>query len=112
MFSYLRATTVEKKSRHEEYYSLGMLYLETEETSKAIEMFKRSIKESDRVFKVLYQLALTSDSYYKDKNIANELYKDYINRFEFKDKEITAFVKNRMKEIKKELFMNVEKVEE
>jgi len=111
MLSYMRATSVGEKTRHEEYYSLGMLHLELKEPRMAIAMFKKSIKESNRQNKVLYQLALTSDSYYKDKKIAFEFYEDYINRFETKDKDITAFVKNRMKEIKTELFMNAEKVE-
>lgn len=110
-FNYLRATSVGEKERSEEYYSLGMLHLELKEPKMAIAMFKASIKESNRQNKVLYQLALTSDSYYKDKKIAFEYYEDYINRFETKDKDITAFVKNRMKEIKTELFMKAEKVE-
>jgi tetratricopeptide (TPR) repeat protein len=110
-YHYLTATSVGKRERSEEYYSLGMLHLELKEPRMAIAMFKASVKESGRKNKVLYQLALTSDSYYKDKKIAFEYYEDYINRFETKDKDITVFVKNRMKEIKTELFMKVEKVE-
>jgi len=110
-YSYLTATSVGKRERSEEYYSLGMLHLELKEPRMAIAMFKVAVKESDRKNKVLYQLALTSDTYYKDKKIAFEFYEDYINRFETKDKDITAFVKNRMKEIKTELFMKAEKVE-
>ena len=110
-YSYLTATSVGKRERSEEYYSLGMLHLELKEPRMAIAMFKAAVKESDRKNKVLYQLALTSDTYYKDKKIAFEFYEDYINRFETKDKDITAFVKNRMKEIKTELFMKAEKVE-
>jgi tetratricopeptide (TPR) repeat protein len=110
-YHYLIATSVGKRERSEEYYSLGMLHLELKEPRMAIAMFKASVKESGRKNKVLYQLALTSDSYYKDKKIAFEHYEDYINRFETKDKDITDFVKNRMKEIKTELFMKAEKVE-
>mgnify|MGYP003636438847 CR=1 FL=1 len=111
MISYMRATTIGKKPRHEEYYSLALLYLEMKKLKLAIAMFKASVKESNRQYKVLYQLALTSDSYYKDKKIAYKYYEDYIFRFEDKDKDFTAFVKKRMKEIKKELFLNGEKVE-
>ncbi len=111
IFSYKRATTIGKKSRHEEYYSLAMLYLEMKKPKLAIEMFKTAIKEDNRHNKVLYQLALTSDSYYKDKKIAYSYYEEYIFRFKEKDKDFTAFVKKRMKEIKKELFFKVEKTE-
>lgn len=109
--SYMRATSVGYKERSEEYYGLGMLYLERKEYIPAIGMLKKSFKENKKKNKVLYQLALTSDSYYKDKKIAYNLYDDYIMRFEEKDKDLTAFVLNRMKEIKKELFMKGEKVE-
>lgn len=111
MLNYFRATTVGKKPRNEEYYSLGLLYLEMKQLKLAIEMFKKSIKESNRFYKVLYQLAISSDSYYKDKKISYEHYKNYLNMFEHTDKEITAFVKNRVKEIKKELFLKGENVE-
>jgi tetratricopeptide (TPR) repeat protein len=110
-YSYISATYVGKKKRDEEYYSLGMLHLEMKKPQKAIAMFKKSLKENDKKYKVKYQLALTSDSFYKDKKIAYNLYDDYILRFEDKDKDITAFVKNRMKEIKTMLFMKGQKVE-
>ena len=104
-YHYWSAITRGRKSRHDEFYSLGLLHLELKEAKMAIAMFKASIKESNRYYKVLYQLALTSDSFYKDKKIAYKYYEDYLNRFEIKDKELTTFVKNRMKEIKEELFM-------
>ncbi|WKD84963.1 TPR repeat-containing protein YrrB [Polaribacter huanghezhanensis] len=111
IFTYKMATTIGKKPRAEEYYSLALLYLEIKKPKAAIEMFKMSIKENNRQHKVLYQLALTSDSYYKDKKIAYKYYEEYISRFKKTDKDFTAFVKKRMKEIKKGLFLKGEKVE-
>ncbi len=110
MFSYFRSTTKGKKRRDEEYYSLGLLYLEMKQSKMAIAMFKKSLVENRKRYKVSYQLALTSDSFYKDKKIAYNLYDNYVMDFEEKDKDITAFVKKRMKEIKKELFLKGEKV--
>jgi len=110
-YNYMMATSVGKKERSEEYFSLGMFYLDKKEFRPAITMFKRALKENSKRYKIKYQLALTSDSFYKDKKIAYTVYDDYIMRFEEKDKDITAFVKNRMKEIKTALFMKVEKVE-
>ena len=108
MIHYLRATRVGSKERSEEYYSLAMLYLERKQFTTAIGMLKTAFKENQRRHKILYQLALTSDSFYKDKKIAYNLYDDYFMRFEGKDKDITAFVKKRLKEIKKELFLKGE----
>lgn len=110
-YHYMRATSVGKKERSEEYYSLGMFYLEKKEYISAIGMFKKALRENGKKYKIKYQLALTSDSFYKDKKIAYNLYDDYLMRFDEKDKDITAFVKNRMKEIKTNSFMKGEKVE-
>jgi len=110
-YHYMSAISVGKKERSEEYYSLGMFYLEKKEYISAIGMFKRALRENGKKYRIKYQLALTSDSFYKDKKIAYNLYDDYLMRFEEKDKDITSFVKNRMKEIKTNAFMKGEKVE-
>jgi len=110
-YHYMSATSVGKKERSEEYYSLGMFYLEKKEYISAIGMFKRALRENGKKYRIKYQLAVTSDSFYKDKKIAYNLYDDYLMRFEEKDKDITSFVKNRMKEIKTNAFMKGEKVE-
>ena len=111
LFSYYIATSKGKKERSEEYYSLGMLHLETKKSKIAIKMFDLALKENRNKYRALYQKALTSDSYYSDKKIAYHLYDEFVLRFEEKDKELTDFVKNRMKEIKKDLFLKGEKVE-
>jgi tetratricopeptide (TPR) repeat protein len=111
MLSYYRATIKGKKDRAEEYYSLGMLHLEMKKPKRAIAMFDRALKENRNKYKAMYQKALTSDSYYSDKKIAYKLYDNYILLYEEKDKDLTAFVINRMKEIKKNLFLKGEKVE-
>ena len=61
--------------------------------------------------KSLYELAITSDAYYKDKKIAYKHYKEYIERFEERDKEMTTFVLSRMKDIKQEYFLEGEIVD-
>jgi hypothetical protein len=88
-----------------------MLYVETKKPKLALRMFELALKENRNKYKAFYQKALTSDSFFKDKSIAYKLYDEYILRFEERDKDITAFVINRMKEIKKERFMKGEKVE-
>lgn len=109
--NYLRATSIGEKERSEEHYSLGLLYIETKRPKMAIYSFNSALTDNRNKFRALYQKALTSDSFYKDKKIAYELYDEYILRFEEKDKDITKFVSNRLKELKKELFFKGEKVE-
>ncbi|NVK52958.1 MAG: tetratricopeptide repeat protein [Flavobacteriaceae bacterium] len=110
-FSYFRATLLGKKERSEEYYSMGVLQLEMKLPKRAILSFDKALKENRYKYKALYQKALTADSYYRDKKIAYKLYDEYILSFEEKDKDITTFVKKRMKEIKEMLFMKGKKVE-
>lgn len=104
-FYYLRAIVTGKKPRDEEYYSLGVLELEQKNLKQAIEMFQKAVKENQRNHQALYQYALSSDSFYADKTIVLERYKDYLNMFEYRDKDITEFVKKRLSQIKKDLFM-------
>lgn len=108
-FNYYRAISTGKKSRHEEYYSLGVLELELNNLKKAMEMFGLSVKENNRSHMALYQYALTTDSFYADKKIVLERYQDYLNMFEYRDKDLTIFVKKRMDEIKKDAFMKRKK---
>ncbi len=80
--------------------------------SEAITMFTRAIKENRNNYKALYQLALTEDSFYKDKNIAYKHYKDFIEKFREKDKDLANFSKRRISEIKKEYFLKNQTLKE
>jgi len=110
-FDYTWATSRGKKKRDEAYYGLGTVYLETNKKSEAIAMFKLAIKENRKNYKALYQLALTEDSFYKDKKIAYAHYKSFIEKFRDKDKNLANYSKRRISEIKKEYFMKNEPLE-
>ena len=71
--------------------------------SKLSEMY--TMKENYKNDKALYRLATISDAYYKDKKIAYQHYKKYIENFDKKDTLTSIFVKKRIKEIKKEFFL-------
>jgi len=77
----------------------------------AITFFKEAVKYNRNNVNALFQLALTSDTYYKDKKIAYKYYQDFTQRFEGKNKELTLYANNRIKEIKKEYFIKGEIVE-
>jgi tetratricopeptide (TPR) repeat protein len=93
------------------YYQLGMLQLEQNKPKKAIEFFEKGVASNGRNTNLLFQVALTSDSYYKDKKMVIKQYERYLRRFESLDKEETAYAKRRIKEMKKELFIKGEKVD-
>ncbi|WP_298780113.1 tetratricopeptide repeat protein [uncultured Polaribacter sp.] len=107
-FNYMLATFKGKEKRDEEYYGLATLYYETKKPNKAIKYFENAYKENSRNYRALYQLAKLSDDYYKEKKIAYKYYKKYVDNFISRDANTTAFVKNRIKEIKKEYFLRGE----
>lgn len=108
MFNYMMATRAGIEKRDEEYYGLATTYYEQKQAKLAIVNFEKAYKENPNNYKALYQLAKISDDYYKDKKIAYKQYKNYINRFEILDKDLTNFVKLRISEIKKDYFMKGE----
>ena len=93
------------------YYQLGLVQLEKKETKRALKSFEEGHKNNWKNYQLLFQLAMTSDAYYKDKKIALQHFEKYIDTFSDRDKESTQYVKQRIKEIKKKLFMNGEKVD-
>ena len=72
---------------------------------EAIVYFKKSYRSGRRFYKGLFQWAVTAEAYYKDKKIASDLYKKYIERFESKDIQMTNYAKQQIKEIRKQLFL-------
>ncbi|AMC11847.1 hypothetical protein Lupro_11480 [Lutibacter profundi] len=89
----------------------GIIAKEEFNVKVAIKFFKESVKYNRNNHKALFQLALTSDTYYKDKKIAFKHYQNFIQRFEGENKKLTLYAKNRIKEIKKEYFIKGEIVE-
>jgi len=88
-----------------QYFLLGLIYNDKKDLKNAIKYFDKAFKNNSNNYKALFQLALTTDTYYKDKNKALALYQKYLYRFESKNKENTLFAKSRIKAIKKTLFL-------
>ncbi len=87
------------------YYYLGEIAIKTDKPKIAIDSFKKSLKEKTYNPDALYQLATLSESYYKDKKTALELYKKYLNMFEGHNKKRTLYIKQQIKKITTVLFM-------
>ena len=109
--NYMIASFKGKKARDEELYGLATVYYNTEKPKQAMNAFQEAYNENRRNYRALYQLAKLSDDYYKDKKIAYRHYIKYIESFYDTDKDISAFVRRRIKDIKKEYFMRGETLE-
>lgn len=107
-FNYMMSTFKGKKKRDEEFFGLASVYLLTDKLPQAINAFKEAVSENPSNYKAMYQWAKISDDYYKDKKIAYKLYIRYIERFYEKDEVINAFVKRRIRDIKKDYFIKGE----
>ena len=94
-----------------QYYLLGIISKEEDNLKAAIENFEKSHKNNYKNYKALFELAVTSDAYYKDKKIALKHYKSYAEKFNSNDNMMTAFVEGRIKEIKKQYFIEGEIVD-
>ncbi len=100
-----------KPDTDKQFFLLGTIFKEENNLKNAINYFNEAIKNNFNNYKALFELATTSDTYYKDKKIALKHFKKYFEHFESKDQEMTVYAKNRIKEIKKQFFIEGEIVE-
>lgn len=97
-----------KKQRGEEYYGLGQVYFKMKKPKVALEMYEKAYQENRKNYKAVYQIATISDRLYKNKKVAYRHYKTYVNYFQNKDSLLTMYAQQRIKEIKKEYFIQGE----
>ncbi len=94
-----------------QYYLLGIISKDENNLKRAIDNFEKSYENNYKNHKALFELAVTSDAYFKDKKMALKHYQNYLDKFENYDKVMTAFVEGRIKEIKKQYFIEGEIVD-
>lgn len=87
------------------YFLLATIYKNEKKLPKAIEYFEKSYKNDKSNYKALFELAVASNAYYKDKKIALKYYDNFLERFKKKDIKMTLFAKQQVKSLKKELFI-------
>ncbi len=109
--SFITSIYLQKPRIDTHYYHLGMLQLAQKEHKRAINFFEKGLESNPRNNSILFQIAMSTDSYYKDKKLALKYYQRYLDTFQSKDPEESAYVKRRIKEIKMALFIKGEKVE-
>jgi len=94
---------------YSQLYHLGLIALQEKKTKKAIAYFTRAYNNNKHFYGSLYMLALSEESYYKDKTIALKHFEEYLEKFEKSDVEKTAFVKAKIKSLKETLFFETGK---
>ncbi|WNW01603.1 tetratricopeptide repeat protein [Tenacibaculum sp. HL-MS23] len=110
-FNYWFATYVGKEARDTEYYQLARAYKELGKAKEEMNAYRDAYEENFKNYRALFQLANTSENFYKDKKIAYKYYKNYLNKFRTSDSLLTSQVKTRLKEIKKFYFLKGELLE-
>lgn len=112
LINYMRGTKIAKIPRDEEYIGLGNVFIEKGNLKIAMEMFEKAVEENASNDDALFEWALASDRYYKDKTIGYKRYQRYLNRFSYKKDSVKlAFIKSRMGAIKEKLFLEGEKLD-
>jgi tetratricopeptide (TPR) repeat protein len=106
-----RSISSVKPDIDKQYYLLGIISKEADNLQAAIDNFEKSHKNNYKNYKALFELAVTSEAYFKDKKIALKHYKSYAEKFKSSDNTMTAFVEGRIKEIKKQYFIEGEIVD-
>lgn len=106
--SFFMSISFQQPNLDKNYFELGKVQLEQNEVKKAIKSFEKGYENNPRNYQLLFQLAMLSDDFYKDKKIALGYYKKYVEKFSTNDKKSTLYAESRIKEIKKELFMQGE----
>ena len=108
---FLIAVKLKKPVTDKEYLHLGLIAKEQKNYAEAIRWLKKARENNHKNAEALFQLAVISELYYKDKSIALEYYERYLEQFGEEDKERMPYVKARISALKKELFFNKEKDE-
>lgn len=104
-FYLIRSVYAGKGDLDKQYYLQGIIAKEEKELKQAVAYFEKACSYNFKNNKALFELALASDIYYKDKKIAYKHYKKYMERFESKDQLMTNYSKKRIQEIKKDFFI-------
>ena len=93
------------------YFELGLISLEENNLKDAIANFNESYKNNHKNYLALFQLALVSDKYYKDKKKTLQYFQEYIEKFSSNDKKMLDYSTQKIREFKKEYFLQGVKID-
>lgn len=108
MYKVLNSIYFGKPDLDRQYYLLAIILKEDNKLKMAIVNFEKSYQNNSQNHKALFELATTSEVYYKDKKIAYKHYQRYVDKFEEYDKKMTTYAKQQINKIKKYYFLEGE----
>lgn len=106
-----RSISSVKPDIDKQYYLLGVISKEENNLKAAIDNFEKSYQNNYINYKSLFELSVASEIYYEDKKIALKKFQQFVAKFKSKDEAMTAYAEGRIKEIKKQYFLNGEIVD-
>ena len=94
-----------KPDHDKQYMLLGIMAKNEFDYKSAVNYFDEAVKNNRSNVDALFELAFVSDSYYEDKTMALRYYEQFIERFESKSPKLTKYASERIKQLRKQLFI-------
>ncbi|WP_372744507.1 tetratricopeptide repeat protein [Lutibacter sp.] len=94
-----------------QYLLMGIIHKQKNNLKEAIDDFEEAYKNNYKNYKALFELATTSDLYYEDKKMALKRFQQFVAKFKRNDEIMTTYAEGRIKEIKKQYFLEGEIVD-
>jgi len=95
-----------KPDHDKQYMLLGIMAKNEFNYKSAVNYFDEAVKNNSTNVDALFELAFAADSYYEDKKIALKYYERFIERFESKNLKLSKYASERIKQLRKQLFMD------
>ena len=111
MYKLISSIYYAKPDLDRQYYLLATILKEDNKLKMAIVNFEKAYLNNSQNHKALFELAMTSETYYKDKKIAYKHYQKYVERFEERDEKMTAYATQQLNKIKTTYFLEGEIVD-
>jgi tetratricopeptide (TPR) repeat protein len=94
-----------KPDHDKQYMLLGIMAKNELDYKSAVNYFDEAVKNNRSNADALFELAFAADSYYEDKKIALKHYERFIERFKSKNPKLTKYASERIKQLRKQLFI-------
>jgi len=94
-----------KPDHDKQYMLLGIMAKNEFDYKSAVNYFDEAVKNNSNNVDALFELAFVADSYYEDKTMALRYYEQFIERFESKSPKLTKYASERIKQLRKKLFI-------
>jgi len=95
-----------KPDHDKQYMLLGIMAKNEFNYKSAVNYFDEAVKNNSTNVDALFELAFAADSYYEDKKIALKYYERFIEIFESKNLKLSKYASERIKQLRKQLFMD------